>query len=257
LKQLAGVVGEGVTQSITSALKKGTVTTLKQVAKNLPDANQKTTKRGGKASFASKLQGTLEKMVSGSQQKVTKPSPHSPHQHAHKQGATSTHVPARGHHPGHQQVEKYPESEEYVLYQDAPDDGDMVEGFEGVDEQPWDWEGTDGQEPGEYVEVYEYADGELEVVDDEEFREDEETGNELGGDGPYSQEDSSKEEVVVRADYGDQVQGVEYAGSEPGGDDGGDEGQDDGDEEQDDGVADTDSGDSESDDDSDSDSDDD
>jgi hypothetical protein len=70
LKQLAGVVGVGITQSITSAIKKSTLTTLKQVAKSMPDTNQKSTQGGLKASFASKLQGTLDKLVSGSPQKV-------------------------------------------------------------------------------------------------------------------------------------------------------------------------------------------
>jgi hypothetical protein len=89
LKQLAGVVGEGLTQGITSALKNTTMTGLKQVVKNLPDTNQQTTQRGAKGYFASKLQGTLGKLISGSQQKAqvdTKSGPHGPHEHIHKQG---------------------------------------------------------------------------------------------------------------------------------------------------------------------------
>ncbi|KAH9994637.1 hypothetical protein BJV77DRAFT_293127 [Russula vinacea] len=106
LKQLAGVVGEGITQSITSAIKKSTVTTLKQVAKTMPDSNQKTTQRGLKASFASKLQGTLDKLVSSSPQNVQvdpKSSPHGGQEHVRKQ-AINTQVPARQQHSGHQQV---------------------------------------------------------------------------------------------------------------------------------------------------------
>jgi hypothetical protein len=94
LKQLAGTVGEGVTHGISSAIKKSTVTTLKQVhdqvAKTLPDA--KTTRRSVRAAFASKLQDTLDKLVSGEQQKGrvdTKSGPHRPGEHIHKQGKRS------------------------------------------------------------------------------------------------------------------------------------------------------------------------
>ncbi|KAF8483416.1 hypothetical protein DFH94DRAFT_309695 [Russula ochroleuca] len=106
LKQLAGVVGEGVTQSITSAIKESTVTTLKQIAKSMSDSNQKTTQRGLKASFSSNLQGTLDKLVSGSPQKVQvdpKSGPRGGQEHVRKQG-NNTHVPARQQHSGQQQV---------------------------------------------------------------------------------------------------------------------------------------------------------
>ncbi len=135
MKQLAGTVGEGVTHSISSAIKKTTATTLKQVqeqvAKTLPPADAKPTRRGERTTFASKLQGTLGKLVSGEKQKDTKSGPHSPHgriqkpgkrsirqlMHCHthaasrlNQAPTTTHAPARGQHTGHQQKKRSSEA---------------------------------------------------------------------------------------------------------------------------------------------------
>jgi hypothetical protein len=92
LKQLAGVVGKGVAQGVTSTIKKGTVTTLKQVGEAMLDSNQKTTQRGLTAFSASILQGTLDELVSGSPQKAQvdpKSGPHGGPRHARKPGERS------------------------------------------------------------------------------------------------------------------------------------------------------------------------
>jgi hypothetical protein len=94
VKQSAGTVREGVTHGISSAKKKTTASTVKQVqkqaAKTSPDA--KTTRRGVKAASAPKLQGTLNKSVSGKQQKDrvdTKSGRPRPPGRIHKQGKRS------------------------------------------------------------------------------------------------------------------------------------------------------------------------
>src|SRR6266403_253907 len=119
-------MGESVTHGISSAIKKTTATTLKQVqeqvAKTLPPADAKPTRRGERTTFASKLQGTLGKLVSCEKQKDTKSGPHSPHEriqkpgkrsirqlmhcHTHaasrlNQAPTTAHAPACGQHTGH------------------------------------------------------------------------------------------------------------------------------------------------------------
>src|SRR6266403_389684 len=121
-------MGESVTHGISSAIKKTTATTLKQVqeqvAKTLPPADAKPTRRGERTTFASKLQGTLGKLVSCEKQKDTKSGPHSPHEriqkpgkrsirqlmhcHTHaasclNQAPTTTHAPACEQQTGHQQ----------------------------------------------------------------------------------------------------------------------------------------------------------
>jgi hypothetical protein len=71
LKQSAGTVRNGVTHGTSSAKKKTTASTLKQVqkqvAKALPGA--KTTRRGAEEAVGSKLRGTSDKLVSGKKQK--------------------------------------------------------------------------------------------------------------------------------------------------------------------------------------------
>ena len=71
MKQFAGTVGGGVASGISNAIKETTVSALKQVqgqvAKTSPDA--KTTRGGLRAAFASKLQGTLDKLGSSEQPK--------------------------------------------------------------------------------------------------------------------------------------------------------------------------------------------
>ena len=95
LKQFAGTVGEGVSHGISSAIKKTTVSTLKQVqeqvAKTLPP-DAKTTRHGVRASFASRLQGTLDKLASGEQEKDwvdPKSGPPPLPERIHKQGKRS------------------------------------------------------------------------------------------------------------------------------------------------------------------------
>lgn len=70
MKQLVDTVEEGVTQGISSAIKKTTVSTLKQVqehvAKSLPDA--KKTRRGVKGFFASAIQDSLVEFITGEPQ---------------------------------------------------------------------------------------------------------------------------------------------------------------------------------------------
>jgi hypothetical protein len=103
LKQLAGVVGQGVgvvgqgvthgVSRVTSAIKKGTVTTLKQVTETMLDSNQKTTQRSFKAFSTSIILGTLDELVSGSPQKVQvdpRSGPYGGQNHARKQGEPST-----------------------------------------------------------------------------------------------------------------------------------------------------------------------
>jgi hypothetical protein len=91
LKQFAGTVGGGVASGISSAIKKTTVSTLKQVheqvAKTSPDA--KTTRGGARAAFASKLQGALDKLGSSEQPKDrvdTKSGPPPLPERIHRQG---------------------------------------------------------------------------------------------------------------------------------------------------------------------------
>jgi hypothetical protein len=76
LKQLADTIG-GVIHCISYAIK----TTEKALL------NAKTTRRGVREAFASKLQGTMDKLVSGKQQRSrvdTKSGPHRPHECIHK-----------------------------------------------------------------------------------------------------------------------------------------------------------------------------
>ena len=134
----------------------------------------------------------------------------------------------------------YPESEEYVCYGEVVDDeGNVVEEYEEVVEQYGNGEGPEYVEAYEYadgevedVEVYEYADGEVEAVEgidgDEEVQVEEEVSN---GDGEvevvYSQEEISAGGGV---DYGDQGERGKYAESDSGGEDSGGQEQDDGDD---------------------------
>ena len=166
-----------------------------QVAKPLPD-DAKTTRRGGRATFASKLQGTLGKLVSGEQRKdqvVTKSGPPRP-----PQGDV------------------------------AGDIGNTAEGFVTAVELPEDEEGTVEQESGDNfldAENYGYADGQEIYY----LQGDEEIADDLGVDGEddedeenyYLPEEGSKEEG---ADHGNSEEEDEYAGIEPGVDDEGDQG---------------------------------